>query len=225
MAFVDYEIKYKQFTNKDKENRMKVSKSKVNRLLSMLEIDKVNRIIEIGCGDGTLLNELRDGITADEYFGVDISENGMSLIDNKHAFNLNQFDGENLTYPDKYFDLAVCFHVIEHVYTDIRKLLSEIGRVSKYQVFEIPIDFSFNLSSKYNQLMEIGHINIFTPELFKFLLKTEGYQILKEKYSLINFEEVWAKGNPEEIFKQTLLRIIPKLKQYKPNFYTVFTTL
>ena len=78
------------------------------------------------------------------------------------------------------FNMVYCSHVIEHV-EHPRILLREIGRVSEFQVFEIPLDYSCDVNKKVQHFISYGHINIFTPALFKFLLLSEGFEIISEK--------------------------------------------
>ena len=66
----------------------------------------------------------------------------------RRLLEIKQFDGYNLPYDDNQFDLAICSHVVEHV-EHPRKLLSEIKRISKNQVFEIPIDFSLRVDRRF----------------------------------------------------------------------------
>jgi len=120
--------------------------------------------------------------------------------------------------------------VIEHVEYP-RQLIREIGRISKYQIFEIPIDFSFNVDKKYKHYLSYGHINIYTPSLFKFLLKTEGFGVIREKYALYRMDVIKFQLNNKVIpyiktlLKRLILRSVPIFLRLKPNTYTVLTKI
>ena len=136
------------------------------------------------------------------------------------------FDGHHLPYPDDYFDLAYCSHVIEHVEFP-RQIIRELKRVSKYQFYEIPIDFSFYVDKKVDHFLSYGHINIFTPALFRFLLHSEGHRVIKDKCGFLN-DNVVSRYFKNNIFKLLLFKIktlilssIPYLKGIKPSFYCV----
>jgi len=62
-------------------------------------------------------------------------------------------------------------------FLDARALI----RVSHFQLFEIPLDYSINVDRKVEALLSYGHINVYTPSLFRYLLNTEGYEILAER--------------------------------------------
>jgi hypothetical protein len=55
--------------------------------------------------------------------------------------------------------------------------------VAGHQVFEIPLDYAPDVDRKCKHHQSYGHINIFTPSTFKFLLKSEGFEILEERYT------------------------------------------
>src|SRR5204863_6063089 len=86
-------------------------------------------------------------------------------------------------------------------------LLREMKRVSDFQVFEVPLDYSIAVDEKVKDFLSYGHINIFTPSLFKFLLKSEGYEILSEKFSCLSPEVIrylWYNSNEKK--KKTFVR-------------------
>jgi len=104
-------------------------------------------------------------------------------------------------------------------------------RVSKVQVFEVPIDFSFKVDRKVDHFLSYGHINIYTPQTFRFLLQTEGLDILAFKNSLYN-KKIFAFMNKDKSaihklkmqIKRLLWNSIPALMNIKPNVTTVRTT-
>lgn len=107
------------------------------------------RLLDIGCGDGDLVNHLQRAL-ADalpglqvEVYGFDIGEQGykdgdqfdvatsalaarLPWIDWRERISL-QSDGEPWRYPSGFFDIAVSNQVIEHV-TDLTAFLAELRR-------------------------------------------------------------------------------------------------
>ncbi len=188
-------------------------------------------IIDIGAGDGSILAFLSKNKFCENATAVEISDSAISRINSKKidiVKEVLQFDGYNLPLVDKKFNLAICSHVVEHV-EHPRKLLREIKRISEYQVFEIPIDFSFFVDNKLSHFLSYGHINIFTPSLFKFLLKSEGFEIINEKYALYDIKSLNYQNKKKNIkyfillFKRFILKSFPFLMHIKPNTYTVLT--
>jgi ubiquinone/menaquinone biosynthesis C-methylase UbiE len=187
-------------------------------------------IIEVGAGDGSLLSQLNNDLTVPkELYALEISESGIRKINQKNINSLKEarlFDGYTIPYPDKCFDVAVCSHVIEHV-EHPRILLREIRRISKYQVFEIPVDYSAHVDRKVKHFTNYGHINIYNPALFRFLLLTEEFKILNERnsmypLSILLFDKKIVPGILK-VIKYFIWNVFPFLKRRKPNAYSVLT--
>jgi len=118
-------------------------------------------------------------------YAIEISDSGIVQIQKRnlsHLREVKKFDGYTIPYSDKYFDLTFCSHVIEHV-EHPRLLLRELKRVSQFQVFEIPLEYGVGVDGQTEHLLSYGHINVYTPSLFKFLIRTEGFTIRQEHYS------------------------------------------
>jgi len=234
MITINRELKEKydsQYSDNTEEWRKIGAIGKVQNIIDLTKGLKFNKMIDIGAGDGNILSLLSEKNYCSDLTAVEISDSAIQQIKKKKIpglMDIKQFDGYNLPFNDKQFDLAICSHVIEHV-EHPRKLLSEIKRISKNQVFEVPIDFSFQVDKKFKHYSSYGHINIFTPALFKFLLYTEGFEILKNKYALYKKEVVYFqnKRNPinylKIMMKRLVLKIIPPLMRIKPDTYIVLT--
>lgn len=221
----------KQYSDKTEEWRRLGAIGKVENIIAVTKGMHFNNIIDVGAGDGNILYLLSKSNFSQNYTATEISNSAIEQLKKKHISGLNQivqFDGYNLPFEDKAFDLAICSHVIEHVEFP-RKLLREIKRVSGNQVFEIPVDFSFNVDKKFNHFNAYGHINIYTPALFNFLLLTEGFEIIKSKSALYKKEVINFQTNKMTIkyfmtmIKRIVWKLIPLLMRLKPNTYTVLT--
>jgi len=220
-----------QYSDKSEEWRRIGAVGKVENILDLTIGLHFNKIIEVGAGDGNNLSLLSSKGFSSELTAVEISDSAIQQIRKKNIPGLTeikQYDGYNLPFDDKQFDLAICTHVIEHV-EHPRKLLNEIKRISKKQLFEVPIDFSFRVDKKFEHFNAYGHINIYTPALFNFLLLSEDFKLLKSKNALykkeiVNFQTKKYSINYMKIMvKRLLWKIFPLLMRLKPNTYTVLT--
>jgi len=92
-------------------------------------LDKGDRLLDIGCGDGTLGYFAKNKYK--EVYGVDISEEALKIAKKRDIIvekvNLNE---EKLPFENDYFDAVTCLDVIEHVF-EPRDLIKEINRVLK----------------------------------------------------------------------------------------------
>ncbi|HRG52750.1 MAG TPA: class I SAM-dependent methyltransferase [Bacteroidia bacterium] len=211
------------------EWRTIAAKYKAKNIVALAKDIKFDSVLEVGCGEGSILHWLSEWDFSKNICAVEISESGIEIVKSKKIKNLKEvllFDGYKIPYPDNHFDLVVCSHVLEHVEHE-RVLLREIKRVSKYQIFEVPIDFSFYVDKKLNHFLAYGHINIYTPGLLRFLLLSENFK-LKKDILVIYPDEVLnrsLKGMAlyKARFKNRILKLFPYFLGVKPNAYTVLT--
>lgn len=161
-------------------------KFKANNIIEVCKkINRPRKVLEVGAGDGSILKFLDKNNFTDELYALEISPSGVECIKSRKLASLKsvkQFNGYTIPFEDDFFDLVVLSHVIEHVEYP-RALIREIKRVSKYQVVEIPCDYSGDVDQKVDHFLSYGHINIYTPPLLKFFLKSEGLKIIYDRPS------------------------------------------
>jgi ubiquinone/menaquinone biosynthesis C-methylase UbiE len=207
----------------------------IRKAENILEISRgftFEKIVEIGAGDGNILSLLSSKGFGKSLTAVEVSESAIRQIKKKNIpnlFEIKKVNGNELPFRDKEFNMAVCSHVLEHV-ENPRITLREIKRISEYQVFEIPVDFSFRVDKKVKHFLSYGHINIFNPPLFRFLLLSEEFQIIREKFGM--YDDVvnrymtrnhWIKYLMTTL-KGLIWKFLPPLMKIRPNTYTVLTT-
>jgi ubiquinone/menaquinone biosynthesis C-methylase UbiE len=223
------------YSNQYDENSIKWRNTGARyKALNIVELSKsiqFKNVLEVGAGEGSILNWLSQWNFCDDLNCIEISESGIDLIKSKNIANLKSvllFDGYKIPYPDNHFDLVICSHVLEHVEHE-RILLREIKRVSKYQIFEVPIDFSFYVDRKLEHFLSYGHINIYTPSLFRFLLKSENFEVKKDINYLYDDEvlQLMFKQKNSAYYitkiKFAILSMVPYLRGIKPSSYAVLT--
>src|SRR5690606_11237474 len=103
-------------------------------------IEPNSKVIDLGCGDGALLQSLKQKKNISEV-GLDVSEKAIELCRQK---NVNAFCASidsKLEFEDNSFDYSICNVTIQMVkYPEI--LLFEMKRISKYQIISFP-NFAF----------------------------------------------------------------------------------
>ena len=164
-------------------------KYKSQNIIKVVNGRSFQKILDFGSGTGSILEYLDGNAQFGQFSAIEISNNAIAQLKKKklNLKEVKEFDGYDTGYSDNEFDLALCMHVIEHVEYP-RLVLREIGRISKYQVFEIPLDYIINVDKKLKTFLKFGHISIYTPSLFRYLLKSEGFIIENEIYSPSNKE-------------------------------------
>ena len=149
------------------------------------------RILEVGSGRGTLLSEMsRKGWSA---VGTEYSASlAKSTGDSFGVFVYPTPDLRDCNFPDRYFDVVVCNHVLEHLtdpigtLIEIRRILNPIGlliiavpniggivaRVSKDQWFGVDVP---------------RHLFHFSPDTLKMALTLTGFQVNSQ--TTLSFEQ------------------------------------
>ena len=233
---IDEQIKDKynsQYDSGMEEWRKLGGEEKALNIIDICHGEKYTKVLDVGSGDGGVLYWLDKNNFCENITSLEISESGIEKIKDKNLASIKNvvlFDGYKIPFEDNSFDLATCSHVMEHVEFP-RTLIREIVRVSKNQVFEVPIDFSLKVDQKVAHFLSYGHINIYSPQTFRFLLQTEGLKILNFKNTLYN-KKIFAFMNRDKSFgyklkmnvKRLLWNTFPFLMNIKPNATTVRTT-
>jgi len=102
-----------------------------------------DRILEIGCGIGTVVNELSS--KGHDIAGIDISDEAIEYGRNKYGdIRLEVQAAETLPYEDESFEVVLSFDLFEHI-AAIDKHVSEVRRVLRpggYYLFQTPNRYS-----------------------------------------------------------------------------------
>lgn len=187
----NFQTAYQDFyTNNDVAWRMLGAKYKAQNILEVCKSIKPKKILEVGAGDGSILHFLNEWNFAPEIYALEIAESGVEKIKERSLKNLTEvqvFDGYKIPYLDNSFDLVVLAHVLEHVEHE-RILIRELKRVAKNIVVEVPRDYKFGVDQRLAHFLAYGHINMYTPSLLRFLLRSEGLEIVADKSSIITPE-------------------------------------
>jgi len=130
-------------------------------------------VLDYGCGDGKFTNTLVNA-GASEVFGIDISQNALGFARKLvPSANFMVFQGEQIEFSDKYFDVIFSLDVIEHISDNDRdRILTELIRILKpggKLVLTVP-SINKNLDAKH----------------FRHFIPGELIDKLKDKFS--NFE-------------------------------------
>lgn len=151
--------------------------------------DSINKILEIGAGEGHISQFLVDAFREKDIVLSDIFQERLDLAKNRlEAFSNLTFKIEdicNLSFKDNSLDLIVCCEVLEHI-PNFEKGLTEINRVLKkdghllLSVPREPIWRVLNIArGKY--LSDFGntptHVNHWSSGGIKTLLEGHGFKV------------------------------------------------
>ena len=147
---------------------------------------EIKNVLDIGCGEGFILNKLKQERIGESWEGIDYSKEAVEIGKKIHSYlDLTQGSIYDSKFKDNSFDLVVCTEVLEHLESP-QIALKEVVRISKkYILFSVPNEPLFLLSNFTQWGKDIGHINHWTFWQFEnFVRKNvgEGAQIISRKY-------------------------------------------
>ena len=149
-----------------------------------------DRILEIGCGIGTVVFELsRQGY---EVTGTDISREAIAYGLEKYGdIRLEVQPAEILPYENESFDVVLSFDLFEHI-ARIEKHISEVLRVLRpggFYLFQTPNKYSniiFETLSTKSFGWRRAHPSLHTPGKLKRRLARHGFEVQFVKMNPIN---------------------------------------
>jgi ubiquinone/menaquinone biosynthesis C-methylase UbiE len=149
---------------------------------------KPRRVLEVGAGEGSVIKHLQAAGFAEEFHALEISRSGIKAIEARAIPGMKQvswFNGYEIPYENDAFDAVILCHVLEHVEYE-RVLLRELHRVAPRHLIEVPLDYRPGIDKNYAHCLSYGHINVYSPTLVRFLLRSEGFAIDQELLTIVH---------------------------------------
>jgi methionine biosynthesis protein MetW len=180
-------------------------------------VEPNSKVIDLGCGNGSLLEKLiKEKNVVGE--GIELSESGIAVCKAKGLKVHKGRIDEKLPFEDNSFDYSICNVTIQMVmYPEV--LLSEMKRISKYQIVSFPnfghyknrLDLLFKGRMPKPMLFgykwyNTGHIHQLSIKDFYELIKNVGGLKILKKVSV--FENYKIKKFTALLFPNLCLPII-----------------
>jgi ubiquinone/menaquinone biosynthesis C-methylase UbiE len=185
----------------------------IRRMLSLGGDSSIQKVVDIGCGEGAV-SALLSGIGLDVE-GFDISDSAVRAAGERETdAQFYVFDGAEIPRPSKTYDLALLSHVIEHL-EHPRVLLHEALRVADLVYIEVPLELTSRTPKNY-RWNDIGHINIFSALTFRHLIQSTGMEVVNEQMfnhslSVLAYERRKALAYPRWLVRELAFRLWPRL--------------
>ena len=189
--------------------------AKAENLLALARAVPHDSVLEIGCGEGSLLQRIAELGFARELAGIDIAAPSIEAVRGRRIPGLvaEVFDGSTVPFPDRSFDLVVLSHVVEHL-EHPRQLLCEAARVGRHVFVEVPLEDHWRLPRDF-VFDATGHINFFHAKSIRRLVQSCGLTVLAERVATPAREAYAHRRGGAGIarfwVKQLLLRTAPFL--------------
>lgn len=159
-----------------------------NWLFNQIDFSKVNRLLELGCGNGKLWQKNRIDLRNREIFLSDISEGMVEEVRNKLGsdFNCIVADAEKIPFKDFYFDSIIANHVLFYL-NDLNLGIKEISRVLRPNGILYCSTYGKNHMKEITEIVQNfdSRINLSNHSLYDIFGLENGEDILSKYFSNI----------------------------------------
>lgn len=153
-------------------------------ILSRFTSTQVDRVLELGCGTGAVIEECQRRRAGISYTAVDYSHTALEYLRQRCPdIRVIQGDITNRSFSlDENYDVLILSHVLEHL-EDPAGFLGSMQRAIKfaYVVVEVPLEdllFSRLKARFLDRRNKAGHVQFFTQRSFEQLIKESGLKII-----------------------------------------------
>ena len=159
------------------------AKQTVAHITELLPGGPYESVLDIGAGEGSVLDALSRSKFAKELHAVEISESGINAIVSRnipHLKSVNRFDGYTIEAANSTFAMGTAIHVLEHVEHE-RAFIEEISRVCELIYIEVPLELTLRVDKAIRESGVYGHINFYNASTFINLLNSSGLEVIDFK--------------------------------------------
>jgi SAM-dependent methyltransferase len=179
------------------------------------DISKINSCLDIGCGGGSFLKELKK-LNIKKLAGIDPAFSAIDTSDKSIKSLIKQGFFEADSFSEK-FDMISCFQTVEHL-TDPLKLCKDVyASLNDGGIF---YGVAHNFEGVMNRMMgkkspiyDIEHMQLYSPKSIKKLLEEAGFKKIEVR-SIVNTYPAyyWIKLLPLLPFKSQLMKFSKQIR-------------
>ncbi len=161
---------------------------KADHVQQMLSRNRLtpNRICEVGCGAGAILQALKEKRPDVHFTGYDIAPAAKKFWDQIELSGIDFVLGDFFNMDNKEYGVILLLDVLEHV-VDPHQFLSGLKSKADYIIIHFPLDLSAFSVVREKPLLhvrrKVGHIHYFTKGLALELLDECGFDVLDCQYT------------------------------------------
>ncbi len=156
------------------------------KIIKKYKLNKNSKILDIGCGKGHLIYELKKILKSSRIYGVDISKYALKNCPLEIKKNVKYLDvKKGLKYKKNFFDLIISINLVHNLEINhLKKFIKDVIKISKKSF--ITTESYRNEKELYNlQCWALTCESFFSEKEWKWLFNQYGYN---RDYELIFFE-------------------------------------
>ena len=193
-------------------------------------IDNSGSILDIGCGDGRLLSLLKTAKNCNwKLYGLDFNKKGNKITKEK-GIKIYEGKFEEARFKKESFDLVIMNEILEHLYDPYKSLIKvkEMLKPKGYLIIETPClgswDYKLFKNSYWGGYHIPRHLNIFSRNTIKLILKKAKFDMVEEK-SLLS-PPFWILSVHNRLYdKGWNQKIVKFFNFYNPILLILFTII
>jgi 2-polyprenyl-3-methyl-5-hydroxy-6-metoxy-1,4-benzoquinol methylase len=174
------------FPASEKKRRKNIFKPRVDKILSLCKKHSVHtgKLVEVGAGFGTFLSEMA---TRKAFSSLIAIEPTPSLAETCRKKGIKTIESTIEEVPPNTIkaDVAVCFEVIEHLFSPTSFLIScnKILKQGGMMVIACPNIFGFDIQTlgTISDTIDVEHLNYFNPNSLSYLLESTGFAVVEKQ--------------------------------------------
>jgi SAM-dependent methyltransferase len=163
----------------------------IRETLNRLEIEPGERILDLGCGTGVLIQRLLQVTPEIQVFGIDPCAEMLEIAKQKlpESVDLKVSSADNLPFPSNYFDVVVSTSAF-HYFRDPSQALQEAKRILKRNGRLVITDWCYDyLTCKvcdfFLRYFNRAHFRTYGVAELQTMMQDEGFQgIAIERYKI-----------------------------------------
>ena len=135
-----------------------------------------DKILDLGCGECCITNELNQK-------GYNVK--GLDIVDAGTCMKPEIYNGKNIPFPDKYFDVSICAFVLHHA-DNYKHLLDELNRVTR----RVILVFEDTPQNEWDRFFNRMHSSSEWGNCEDCFLPKKDWVDLLSKYGIVETEDI-----------------------------------
>ena len=152
---------------------------------------EIKAVLEVGCGSGVFLSELKNKYPGVEVWGIEIESKAAAIAKKLGKILVGPAEKKLTQCPKKHFDLVVCNDVLEHMvdpysflnqlkphFTKEGRILASIPNVRNFHNLK-EVLLRKDWQYKDDGILDRTHLRFFTKKSMIAMFEEQGYEIEK----------------------------------------------